>query len=122
MKRVLVALLVVLALSIMIGCSDAGNDGDDVNPLVGTWVGGITDLAEETYKLNSDKSFSYKLTGLISINYSGTYAYTDTEITLSYTISGSPQEQETSYDYSVSGNTLTLTDPSDDTSTEYTKQ
>jgi hypothetical protein len=110
-KSVLFALAIAVLVGTMSLSSCAKDSGDD-NPLVGTWSGYVG-LYVVTFK--SDKTFS---ASIFSLPYAGTYTFTDTVVNLTYSGGGT-----SSYYYTISGKTLTLTDTTDSTDvTTLTKQ
>ena len=89
MKNLKYVLIMFVALTATIACSDDGDDGD-VNPIVGTW-----EISE------SEAGFSVSISATFKENKSGTMVAT-------VAFGGESETENSSFTWSTSGNQLTM--------------
>lgn len=115
MKKVCVVILVLFVFCLFAGCG-AGGAQEEVSPLVGTWMG--SDLMEETFEFKADGT-GHNENALLSYDFK--YDIDGDQLNIYAQLFGMDSEKAMAYTYSISGDVLTLTDESLETTYEYTR-
>lgn len=131
MKKLLILLPILVIASYTAGCIFSDDDkpsSGGSNAIIGTWEDWVTvfgDRQRDTITFNKDGTFNfgtdyYDANGYVETDkIYGTYTISGSIVTLTYREMG--KEWVDTYTFSISGNTLTLTNAYEGTVIQYTK-
>lgn len=99
-RGLLLVLILLVAVLVLTGCGNKGEDNTKKNTIVGSWK---YDGADYTYTFNEDGTGDYNAAGT---KMEFTYKTEDNKISILYTGNTAPFETE----YSINGDTLNIID------------